>query len=124
MARKALPGIAFSDIEWTTSAALWGGTDLDVSSVPVAVISWDDETDASTLLVRLPAGWSTPAPESHSVLQEEFLLEGDFTLAGVRYEAPSAFSFPPGHVHGPAHTENGALLLVLLSGPFDITYAG
>lgn len=122
MARPPLPGIELADLQWTTSAALWGGTDLDVDAVPVAVLSWDPETDASTLLVRLPAGWGTPGPESHSVLQEELLLEGEFTFGGTTFRAPAFFSFPAGHVHGPAHTATGALLLVTLSGPFDIKY--
>ena len=121
---RTLRQIAFDDLEWTTSAALWGGTDLDVAAVPVAVLSWDADTDASTLLIRLPAGWSTPAPERHSVLQEEVLLEGDLTITGQRFTAPAFLCFPPGELHGPAHTEGGALLLVMLSGPFDIEYPG
>jgi hypothetical protein len=119
---RTLRQIPFADLEWTTSAALWGGTGLEVEAIPVAVLSWDTETDESTLLIRLPAGWGTPAPERHSVLQEEVLLEGDFTLGGERFTAPAFFSFPAGEVHGPAHTESGALLLVTLSGPFDIEY--
>lgn len=122
MARPPLPGIELADLEWTTSAALWGDTDLDVAAIPVAVLSWDPDTDASTLLVRLPPGWGTPAPESHAVLQEELLLEGEFTFGETTFRAPAFFSFPAGHVHGPARTATGALLLVTLSGPFDIRY--
>ena len=35
------------------------------------------------MLIRLPPGWASDAPEVHSCAQEELLLEGDLTLAGV-----------------------------------------
>jgi hypothetical protein len=40
----------------------------------------------------------------------------------VKFTAPAYFCFPANYVHQQARTENGALMMVTLSGPFDITY--
>lgn len=122
MARTPQDGIEFKNLEWTTSDKVWGGTDLDVEPIPVAILSWDAETGASTTLLRLPPGWHTPGPEFHSVVQEDILLEGDISFGGKKFTAPAYFCFPANYVHQQARTENGALMMVTLSGPFDITY--
>ena len=79
MARTPQDGIEFNDLTWTTSDKVWGGTALDIAPIPVTILSWDEETGASTTLVRLPPGWSTPGPEFHTVVQEDILLEGDIS---------------------------------------------
>lgn len=125
MARNAVVGQRLGSVEWTPVEEYFGSSELDVSSgAEISVLSEDDATGAVTMLLRLPSGWSTPGPESHTIFQEELVLEGDFTLGGVKYEAPCYFSFPPGTVHGPGGTRNGCTLLITLDGPFDIEYHG
>ena len=124
MGRGPQEGIEFRNLEWTTSDRVWGGSGLDVEPIPVAILSWDEESGASTTLLRLPPGWSTPGPEFHTVVQEDILLEGDISFDGREYTAPAYFCFPARHVHQRASTRNGALMMVTLSGPFDITYPG
>jgi len=87
-------------------------------------LSRDDDTGASSLLIKEPPGWHTAAAEAHGALQEDILLEGDCWYAETHYEAPAYFCFPPGHFHGPMFTETGGLWLVTLDGPFDVRYSG
>ena len=112
---------------WTRSSgcppkACGGETGVDVpTGLLVKVLSVDDETGASTVLVKAPPGWSTVAPEVHNVLQEGFILEGTYHNGDVQLRAPAYFCLPPGTVHGPARSE-GHVVLSMLSGPLDITY--
>jgi len=89
----------------------------------VRVLSHDPDTGALSLLIKEPPGWHTAAAESHSVFQEDILLEGDCWYGETHYEGPTYFAFPAGHEHGPMFTETGALWLVTLSGPFDVSYS-
>ena len=129
MAREAVDGVAFSDLPWQSTAALWGSgadqpADLQIKGYGIVrVLSRDPETGAMSLLIKEPPGWHTAAAESHSVLQEDILLEGDCWYGEERFEGPTYFCFPPGHFHGPMFTETGALWLVTLSGEFDVTYS-
>ena len=123
MARETVLGQRLDAVDWIPVEEYFGGAELDVSSgACVSVLSEDNDTGAVTMLLRLPPGWSTAGPESHSVFQEELLLEGDFALGGVQYEAPCYFCFPPGAVHGPGTSSSGCVLLITLDGPFDIEY--
>lgn len=124
MSRQSVPAINADEVEWVDiGAALPSADDLVVSpGAKMAILTEDPATGAVTMLLRVPAGWSTSGPESHSVLQEELLIEGDLTIGDARLRPGSYACFPPGLVHGPAHTDGGALVLVMLSGPFDITY--
>ena len=123
MARQAIVGVEFDEIPWITAEEMWGHTDLDVpTGVLVKVLSRDDETGATTTLIKTPPGWSTPQPEYHSVYQEDILLEGECYFGDKHLTAPAYLSFPPGFVHPVCRTETGCTMLVTLSGPFDITY--
>ncbi len=123
MARETVLGQRLDEVDWVPVEAYFGGAELDVSSgAKVNILSEDADTGAVTMLLKLPPGWSTAAPESHGVFQEELLLEGDFILGGVEYQAPCYFCFSPGAVHGPGGTSGGCLLLIALDGPFDIEY--
>jgi quercetin dioxygenase-like cupin family protein len=124
VSRQFIPGVNAAEVEWVDiDKGLPGAGDLVVTpGVRMAVLTEDPETGASTALYRMPPGWQTSGPESHTVLQEELVLEGEITIGGVSLVPGSYACFPPGQVHGPAHTEDGVLMLVMLSGPFDITY--
>ena len=123
-----MDGVPFSEVPWQSTSVLWGPTaaapaTLDISGYGLArVLSRDDDSGAMTLLIKEPPGWHTAAAEWHSVLQEDILLEGDCWYGEQHYEGPTYFCFPAGHPHGPMFTETGALWLVTLTGPFDVSY--
>jgi len=129
MSRQPVDGVAFCDIPWQSTSVLWGPD----SAAPAAleftghgmarVLSHDPDTGALSVLIKEPPGWHTAAAESHSVFQEDILLEGDCWYGETHYEGPTYFAFPAGHEHGPMFTETGALWLVTLSGPFDVSYS-
>jgi hypothetical protein len=129
MSRQPVDGVAFRDMPWQSTSVLWGPD----SAAPAAleftghgmarVLSHDPDTGALSLLIKEPPGWHTAAAESHSVFQEDILLEGDCWYGETHYEGPTYFAFPAGHEHGPMFTETGALWLVTLSGPFDVSYS-
>ena len=129
MTRPPVEGIAFSGIPWQSTSVLWGPesdapAQLDIKGYGLArVLSRDSDTGAMSLLIKEPPGWHTAAAEQHSVLQEDILLEGDCWYGEEHFEGPTYFCFPPGHSHGPMFTETGALWLVTLAGPFDVTYS-
>lgn len=127
--REFVGGIKFTDIPWRSTSSLWGDesdqpADLNITEYGLArVLSRDDSTGAISLLIKEPPGWHTAAAEAHSVHQEDILLEGDCWYGEEHFEGPTYFSFPPGEFHGPMYTETGALWLVTLDGPFDVTYS-
>ncbi len=129
MTREFLQGIRFADIPWQSTSSLWGDesdqpAELDITEYGLArVLSRDSTTGAISLLIKEPPGWHTAAAEAHSVYQEDILLEGDCWYGDVHFEGSTYFSFPPGEFHGPMYTETGALWLVTLDGPFDVTYS-
>ena len=106
-------------IPWQPITDLWP----NVPPGPrIKLLSQDDETGAITLLLEAPVGWATPQPESHSVVQEDILLEGECVFGETRYRAPAYFCFPAHHVHPAVHTDTGFTMIVTFSGPFDVTY--
>jgi hypothetical protein len=115
-------GINLDEVEWAPAETLWDDTGEAVpTGLLVKVLSVDAGTGASTVLVKAPPGWTTDAPEVHSVLQEGFILEGTYHNGDVELRAPAYFCLPPGTVHGPARSE-GHVVLSMLSGPLDITH--
>ena len=129
MTREVVNGVAFADIPWQSTSSLWGNeseqpADLNITEYGLArVLSRDNATGATSLLIKEAPGWHTAAAEAHSVYQEDILLEGDCWYGEEHFEGPAYFSFPPEHFHGPMYTEAGALWLVTLSGPFDVRYS-
>src|SRR5688500_15593122 len=82
----------------------------------------DDETGAHTMLLKAPPGWATPKPESHPIVQEDVLLEGECIFGETRYRAPAYFCFPAGHIHPAVRTDTGFTMIVTFAGPFEVAY--
>ena len=79
------------------------------------------ENGAFWVLGLLPH-WSSPFTESHTYLEENFLLEGEIETA-VGVMTPGTYLVhPPGHVHGPMRTRSGALVITRAHGPFGNHY--
>ena len=128
MTRPVIMGINLDDVAWKPLEELWGGeVGVEIpTGLLVKVLSVDDETGASTVLIKAPPGWSTDSPEVHSVLQEGFVIEGTYHNGEYEVRAPGYFCLPPGTVHGPARPgparSEGHVVLSMLGGSLDITY--
>lgn len=106
-------------IPWAPIEQLWP----DAPPGPeLKLLSSDDVTGAHTVLFKAPPGWRTPRPESHPVVQEDILLEGEAIFGEIRYRAPAYFCFPAGYVHPAVRTETGFTMIVTFSGPFAVEY--
>ena len=92
---------------------LYGG---DRPGVSVRTLSFDDETGASSLVIRYPPGWK--AQESaHLLTDEEFLvLTGSLEINDVVYDQLAYGFFPAGHVRKTAFSPEGALVLTFFEG--------
>jgi hypothetical protein len=119
VARKPVRGVAIDEMPWTPVEEL-------APSIPagplIKMLSLDEETGAHTMLFKAPPGWSTPKPESHTVQQEDLLLDGECTFGERRLTAPAYLCFPAGYVHPAVRTDEGFTMLVTFSGPFDVEY--
>ncbi|MEN8223993.1 MAG: cupin domain-containing protein [Bacteroidota bacterium] len=71
-----------------------------------------DGENAKTVLLKLPAGFYM-APHSHLTTEQNFLIEGEYEIAGERFSPGSYQIFSPGDEHGPFESKNGAMVLVV-----------
>jgi len=83
--------------------------------VSIKELSRDDETGATSLLVRYPAGWSQ-AGGALSVDEEFLVLDGAIMIGARDYREKSYAHLPAGYPRGVMATESGAILLTFLSG--------
>lgn len=98
---------------------------LDVPGVQPAafkLLSFNEETGARTLLVRLPPGWQQ-ASGYHSADLELFVVEGGITMGDDNPGRYAYAYYPAGHVHRYG-TEFGATVLQMWGGPPDFIAAG
>jgi len=106
MARPHIEFVHEQSIAWSEATPGGGppGTTLRVLSI-------DDETGASTVIVRYPPGWTRSAPEHLTADEELFVLEGELELNGLVYTAPSYAFLPAGYMRRHAASSHGALVL-------------
>lgn len=120
--------VGVDDVEWKTVEEFYdfsgGKGSSPTSGGLVHLLSQDPDTGATTTLLKLPAGWQTPAgmQEKHTYAQEEILLSGELSFNGVDFRAPAYISMPGAVVHGPGITKTECVLLAICYGPFDVTY--
>jgi hypothetical protein len=77
----------------------------------VRVLSVDDETGASTVIVRYPPGWERSGSEHLTADEELFVLDGELELNGLVYGAPSYAFLPAGYPRRGSASPSGALVL-------------
>lgn len=111
MSRPFIEFLQSQLIDWHDDQRRSGRTGVEIKT-----LSRDDETDAATLLVRYPPGFSGPPVEWCSADEEIFVLNGDITLNGRRYTRHHYAYWPAGFVRrdltaGP----DGATLIVCFS---------
>ncbi len=79
-------------------------------------LSEDALSGASTLLLRIPPGWSRPGPEYLDVMEEIYLLEGDLEISGQAYVHDCYACLPAGFARSDSRSLNGAVVLLMRSG--------
>lgn len=111
--------VELDSVPWIPMTDVWP----DAPPGPeLKVLSVDAESGAQTMLFRAPPGWCTPQPESHPMLQEDVLLEGEAIFGEQRFRAPAYFCFPEGYVHPAVRTETGFTMIVTFGGAFAVDY--
>lgn len=90
---------------------LWGTR----SGVEIKILSRDEETGASSLLVRYPRGFSSPGGVL-SVDEEFLVLDGALAIGERVYGHLSYGHWPAGYRNPGVRSENGAVVLTFFSG--------
>lgn len=111
MARPHIEFIQAQALPW--NKGLYGGARDDVQS---KILSLDDETGASTAIVRYPAGWRRDDEEYLTADEEMFLLDGDLQINDIDYRTYGYAYLPAGHVRRRAASQNGAVVLTFYEG--------
>jgi hypothetical protein len=81
------------------------------SGVEAKTLSIDEETGASTCVVRYPEGWSQGSPQSVTADEEIFVLDGELQINGISYDRNSYAHLPAGYPRRDFKSEGGAVVL-------------
>jgi len=111
MARPHVDFIPAQVVPW--QAGLYGGARPDVAQ---RVLSMDDDSGESSLMVRYPAGWHRDEPEALDVDEEFLVLDGAIEIGGQHYGKLDYAHLPPGYSRDSAHSAGGAVVLTFFSG--------
>ena len=95
------------------SEGVVGGARNDVE---VKTLSMDSTDGSSSLIIRYPAGWTRPTPETLSATEEFFVLDGSLELNGRTYGQHAYANLPAGYVRQSAGTQGGATVLTFFDG--------
>lgn len=91
---------------------LYGGARSEVS---VRMLSLDEETGASSLLLYYPPGWARDEAEHLTADEELFVLDGELVIAGRRYPQYAYAHLPAGYVRDSQAAPDGATVLCFFS---------
>ncbi len=111
MSRPFIEFIQQQAVPW--QQGLYGGARPDVE---VRMLSLDDETGASSLLLRYPPGWSRSEPEHLLADEELFVLRGELQMNGRAYPQYAYAHLPAGYVRETQASPGGAEVLAFFSG--------
>lgn len=111
MARAFTEFLQSQLLDW--QQGLYGGGFADVTS---KLLSLDEETGASSTLVRFPAGYDRREPFHLTVDQELFVLEGDLDIDGQAHRRYTYAHLPAGWQHQRVSSQGGAVVLAFYSG--------
>ena len=84
--------------------------------VDFKVLSKDDETDAMTAIMRVPAGFDLPGPSHFRCDFELFVLDGSLEINGVEYTKDCYAFLPAGNRRDSNTSPDGVIALVLFHG--------
>jgi len=108
MARPHILFVQAQMIPWRKGLA--GGARDDVDS---KLLSRDDADGSLTCILRYPAGWARPAPESLQAHEEFLVLDGAIEINGRLYERHTYGFLPAGFPRERAVSARGAVLLTM-----------
>ncbi|MFF4237226.1 cupin domain-containing protein [Actinomadura geliboluensis] len=112
MGRPFIEFIQSQAVPWQDGLYGRGGAEVESK-----LLSLDEESGASSLLVRYPAGYAREEGVHHMEVDEEFLvLHGALTISGVEYGKYSYGHFPAGTVTSGVESRSGAVVLTFFSG--------
>jgi hypothetical protein len=83
--------------------------------VEIRTFSEDDETGASSSMIRYPAGWSQSDPAVVLAQEEIFVLDGEIEIAGETYRLHDYANLPVGYPRDSIKSEKGAVVLTFFS---------
>lgn len=112
MARPLTEFIFAQTLPW--AQGLPGGARPDVDR---KILSLDSDTGEMTALVRYPAGWLRPEPESLAAEEEMYVLDGSITINGHTYKRDSYACWPQHFRRSAAESTEGCVALTF----FDAT---
>lgn len=110
MGRPFIEFVQAQVLDW--SRGLYGGARPDVD---VRMLSLDDDTGASSTLLRYAPGYERSIAEELAADEELFVLDGDLTIDGTRYDRYGYAHLPAGTPRREVSSEQGAVVLTFFS---------
>lgn len=110
MTRPFIEFVQCQTLPW--QRGLYGGSRPEVD---VRMLSLDDDTGASSLLIRYPSGFTRPGPERLDADEELFVLSGALTIGDVDYSPYCYAHLPAGTERTCMSSPKGALALSFFS---------
>lgn len=95
------------------SDGLYGGGRGTVKS---KILSIDEASGASSVLIEYPAGWKVDEPHHLDVDEELFVLGGDLTIGATTYTEKCYAHLPAHHARTSASSKHGAVVMTFFSG--------
>ncbi|HLI14633.1 MAG TPA: DUF4437 domain-containing protein [Acidimicrobiales bacterium] len=111
MSRPFIEFVQCQTLPWTSG--LYGGARPEVE---VRVLSVDDETGASSLLVRYPPGFERREPHRLACDEEFFVLDGSLEVGDLHYGRYCYAHLPAGFERTAMRAPEGALAVTFFSG--------
>jgi len=95
--------VNINDLEWVSAKNYHKGTMRK---------SLRDDGDNKTILLKIPSGFEMGS-HVHTVNEQHFILEGEYAIGSNIFKKGTYQLFPKGFTHGPFHSKNGAVILVI-----------
>jgi hypothetical protein len=96
----------------------WSQLDDDSvrAGADIKTMSVDEQSGASTNVVRYPRGWSISSPHHLTCDEELFVLDGALCIGGTAYSMGDYAYLPAGFVRASMHSPDGATVLTFFEG--------
>ncbi|MCL4422788.1 MAG: DUF4437 domain-containing protein [Actinobacteria bacterium] len=116
MARPFIEFIQCQALPW--QRGLYGGARPELD---VRMLSMDEETGASSALLRYPGGWARNEPERLGADEELFVLRGELRIGQTLYGPYSYAYLPAGYERPSASSRSGAVVVSFFSAEPSVT---